>query len=179
MTRATSPWHSAHWPISSKSPPLAALTVHDYDKRLKVLTIPQDKAGAGRKIQLPASTAVLFDAAAQGKLPGALLFHRSDGVQWVKDGYKKPFARAAAKKADRITGWQTMRRMLADAGKPDVPGLYVSRGCEYFWATVPCLARDQKREEDLDSTGPDHGADACRYGLMRLIRSAGLQEFRM
>lgn len=29
------------------------------------------------------------------------------------------------------------------------------------------LARDQKRVEDLDSTGPDHRADACRYGLMK------------
>lgn len=75
-----------------------------------------------------------------------------------------------AKKADRISGWQLMRRMLADAGKPDVPGLYVSRACEYFWSTVPYLARDQKRIEDLDSTGPDHGADACRYGLLRMGR---------
>lgn len=72
-----------------------------------------------------------------------------------------------AKKSDRITGWQLMRRLLADAGKPDVPGLYISRGCAYFWATVPHLARDQKRIEDVDSSGPDHGADACRYGLLR------------
>jgi hypothetical protein len=77
-----------------------------------------------------------------------------------------------AKKAGRITGWQFMRRMMADAGKPDVPGLYISRGCSYFWDTVPYLARDQKRVEDLDSTGPDHGADACRYGLMRVNRTA-------
>lgn len=75
-----------------------------------------------------------------------------------------------AKKADRISGWQLMRRMLADAGKPDVPGLYVSRGCEYFWATVPYLARDTKRVEDVDSSGPDHAADACRYGLLRVSR---------
>ncbi len=77
-----------------------------------------------------------------------------------------------AKKADRITGWQTMRRYLQDAGKLDVPGLYISRGCDYFWSTVPYLARDEKRTEDLDSRGPDHGADACRYGLMRLNRTA-------
>jgi hypothetical protein len=60
-----------------------------------------------------------------------------------------------------------MRRLLADAGKPDVPGLYISRSCEYFWATVPYLARDQKRVEDVDSSGPDHAADATRYGLLR------------
>lgn len=73
-----------------------------------------------------------------------------------------------AKKADRVSGWQTMRRLLADAGKPDLPGLYVSRACSYFWQTVPYLARDQKRIEDVDSSGPDHGADACRYGCLRV-----------
>lgn len=77
-----------------------------------------------------------------------------------------------AKKADRLTGWQKMRRMLADAGKPDVPGLYISRGCDYFWATVPYLARDEKRVEDVQSNGPDHAADACRYGLLRESRVA-------
>lgn len=92
------------------------------------------------------------------------------------------FARARvhflpAKKADRISGWQLMRRMLADAGKPDKPGLYVSRTCEYFWATVPYLGRDQKRVEDLDTTGPDHGADACRYGLMRNSFKVGVYPF--
>jgi Phage terminase large subunit len=70
-----------------------------------------------------------------------------------------------ARKRDRISGWQKMKRMLADAGKPDVPGLFISRSCEYFWATTPFLARDQRRVEDLDSSGPDHAADACRYGL--------------
>lgn len=84
-----------------------------------------------------------------------------------------------AKKADRITGWTFMRRMLADAGKPDVPGLYVSRGCSYFWDTLPYLARDQKRVEDLDSTGPDHGADACRYGLLRVRRVCSVGPLRM
>jgi hypothetical protein len=71
-----------------------------------------------------------------------------------------------AHKADRVSGWQLMKRMLADAGKPDKPGLYISRSCEYFWSTVPYLAHDQKRREDLDTHGPDHAADACRYGLL-------------
>lgn len=72
-----------------------------------------------------------------------------------------------AKKAERIAGWQIMRRLLADAGKPDVPGLYVSRACSYFWETVPYLPRDEKRVDDLDSSGPDHAADAVRYGCLR------------
>lgn len=82
------------------------------------------------------------------------------------------FARAGvlfdpAKKADRLTGWNIMRRMLADANKPDMPGLYISRTCSYFWETVPYLGRDQKRVEDVDSSGTDHAADAVRYGCLR------------
>lgn len=78
-----------------------------------------------------------------------------------------------AKKADRLTGWNIMRRLLSDAGKPDVPGLYISRGCEYFWETVPYLGRDQKRVEDVDSQGADHAADAVRYGCLRQRMECG------
>ena len=46
-------------------------------------------------------------------------------------------------------------------------GLYVSRRCSYFWSTVPYLARDPRRIDDVDSRGPDHAADACRYALGR------------
>jgi hypothetical protein len=72
----------------------------------------------------------------------------------------------SARKADRISGWATMKRLLADAGKPDVPALYISRCCEYFWQTVPFLARDPRRVEDVDSRGPDHAADAARYACL-------------
>lgn len=106
---------------------------------------------------------------------------RADGVAddaiFAKGGHSTgsiadEFTRAGvhfrpAKKADRITGWNVMRRMLADAGKPDKPGLYVARTCVYFWETVPYLGRDQKRVEDVDSSGPDHAADAVRYGCLR------------
>jgi hypothetical protein len=79
-----------------------------------------------------------------------------------------------AKKHDRISGWATMRRLLQDAGKPDVPGLFVARHCAYFWATVPYLARDPRRVEDVDSRGPDHAADAVRYGCLRAMRGPTL-----
>lgn len=67
-----------------------------------------------------------------------------------------------AKKGTRIVGWNVMKRLLQDAGQPDVPGMYIARHCTYFWSTVPYLGRDPKRIEDLDSRGPDHGADAAR-----------------
>jgi hypothetical protein len=71
-----------------------------------------------------------------------------------------------ARKGARVAGWQRMRTLLAAAGKPDVPGLYVSRTCRYWWETVPLLVRDPRRLEDVDTRGPDHAADACRYALV-------------
>jgi len=71
-----------------------------------------------------------------------------------------------ARKGSRLAGWQRMRRMLEAAGKPDLPGLYVSRACTYWWETVPVLPRDPRRAEDVDSRAPDHAADATRYALL-------------
>lgn len=68
---------------------------------------------------------------------------------------------------------------MADAGKLDKPGLYLSRGCTYAWDTLPYLARDQKRVEDLDSTGPDHCADALRYGVLRRNTTVTIEPLRM
>ena len=84
---------------------------------------------------------------------------------------------SSAKKADRVPGWQVMRRLLQDARKPDVPGLYIARHWEYFWATVPYLGRDPKCIEDVDSRGPDHAADATRYGCLR--QSMEIQRVRL
>jgi hypothetical protein len=69
-------------------------------------------------------------------------------------------------KGDRISGWERMRRMLADAGQPDVPGLYISESCAYWLRSVPYLDRSPKRPEDVDTTSADHAADACRYALL-------------
>jgi hypothetical protein len=80
-----------------------------------------------------------------------------------------------AKKADRVTGWQTMKRLLADAGKLDKPGLYVSRACDYWWSTVPYLSHDLRKREDMDTTGPDHAADACRYAIMSEVWAREVQ----
>jgi len=97
----------------------------------------------------------------------------------------KEFAHAGvtfhpAKKGDRKSGWQTMLRLLADAGSPDKSGLFISRACQYWWATVPFLPRDPMRPDDVDSRGPDHAADAARYGCVyepptvRTVRLLGL-----
>ncbi len=73
---------------------------------------------------------------------------------------------------DRISGWETMRRMFSDAGSTDSPGLYITRNCEYGWATLPYIERDQRRVEDVDTRGPDHWIDALRYGTVYKRREA-------
>jgi hypothetical protein len=71
-----------------------------------------------------------------------------------------------ARKGSRVAGWQRVSRMLEDAGKLDRAGLYISRDCLYLWSTLPFLPRDKTKLEDVDSRGPDHGADSLRYGLL-------------
>lgn len=78
---------------------LAGLKVGDFDKRIGVLRVGQDKAGRDRKIKLPSATAQLLEAAAKDKLPGAPLFARADGSAWNKDSWKWP-VKAAAEAAE-------------------------------------------------------------------------------
>lgn len=108
-----------------------------------------------------------------GVADDAIFARTGSGAGSINDEFMRAGVRFfPAKKGDRISGWQLTRRLLADAGKPDVPGLYVSRGCTYFWETVPYLARDVKRVEDVDTSGPDHSADACRCACLRDERIA-------
>lgn len=61
---------------------LAQLTVSGFDKRLSLLTIGKDKAGAGRRIHVPAQTAKFLSECSADKLPTAPLFARSNGKPW-------------------------------------------------------------------------------------------------
>ena len=63
-----------------------------------------------------------------------------------------------------------MRRLLQAAGKPDVPGLFIARHCEYFWATVPYLGLGYN-DRPLRS-GWGFTADV---GVMALRPSGGLR----
>lgn len=112
-----------------------------------------------------------WDIKAEGVADDAIFSKHGSSAGSIADEFKREgvyFRRA--NKADRKSGWETMRRMLQDAGKPDKPGLYISRHCEYFWATVPYLGRDPRNNEDLDTRSADHAADAVRYGLTPNLR---------
>lgn len=95
---------------------LAKLTAGDYDHRLNVLRIGQDKAGKDRRIKMPEITAALFAEACKGKLPSAPLFSRADGKAWNKDAWKGPVKDTvtAAKLPAETTAYTLRHSVISD-----------------------------------------------------------------
>jgi integrase len=95
---------------------LAALTVANYDRRLKMLIIGKDKAGKDRKVALPDETAKFFAERTKDKLPTAPLLCRADGKPWGKDAWKKPIKAAvtAAKLPDEVTCYTIRHSVITD-----------------------------------------------------------------
>ncbi|MBN9425597.1 MAG: tyrosine-type recombinase/integrase [Burkholderiales bacterium] len=75
---------------------LAALSVADFNSKLKTLRVGVDKAGAERWIAVPPATAQFLAEQAKGKLPGAPLIAMADGARWTKDRWKGPIRDAVA-----------------------------------------------------------------------------------
>ena len=66
---------------------------------------------------------------------------------------------------DRITGWQRIREMLADA--PDgTPWLQITDNCKELIRTLPALTTSRTDVEDVDGKCEDHAPEALRYGCM-------------
>jgi hypothetical protein len=58
---------------------------------------------------------------------------------------------------DRVTGWTILRQYLKDER------LKIFPNCSNLIRTLPELVFDANKEEDLDTEGEDHAADALRY----------------
>ena len=95
---------------------LAKLKAGDFDRRLKVLKIGQDKSGKDRRIKLPDVTAEFFETASKDKLPTAPLLSRADGKAWNKDAWKGPVkgAAEAAKLPDGTTAYTLRHSVISD-----------------------------------------------------------------
>lgn len=95
---------------------LAGLTVGDYDKRLKVLKIGQDKAGKDRRIKIPDVTATFFEESCKDKLPSAPLLSRADGKAWNKDAWKGPVKETVlgAKLPEGTTAYTLRHSVISD-----------------------------------------------------------------
>ncbi len=95
---------------------LAKLQAGDFDRRLKVLKIGQDKSGKDRRIKLPDVTASFFDTASRDKLPTAPLLSRADGKAWNKDAWKGPIKAVvnAAELPDGTTAYTLRHSVISD-----------------------------------------------------------------
>lgn len=108
---------------------IAALTVGDFDKRTKELTIGRDKAGKPRRIQVPITAATLFSAQSENKLPAAAIFMRANGKPWDKNSWKLPIA-AAAKAADLpvgVTAYTLRHSTITDLVQAGLPLLTIAQ----------------------------------------------------
>lgn len=76
---------------------LAALTVANFDKRLSLLSIGRDKAGAGRRVHVPAETAAFLAECSRGKLPNAPLLARANGKAWDAPAWVRAIKTAVVK----------------------------------------------------------------------------------
>jgi len=87
------------------------------------------------------------------------------GIQWTRSD-KSP--------GSRKTGWEAIRRMLKAAKQHPMeePGLFVfSNNCrDGFIRTVPCLPRDDKKTDDVDTKAEDHTGDEVRYRVLQVKR---------
>ena len=71
----------------------------------------------------------------------------------------------AGPKIRRAEGWQRIRTLMEAASDPYAAGLYISPKCESLWQLLPRLTYSETNPEDLDTTQPDHSADALRYAI--------------
>lgn len=72
---------------------LAQVTVACFDPFHDTLRFPKGKTG-GRSVPISDKMATLCRAQSKAKLPGALMFTRSDGKPWHRDNWQMPFKEA-------------------------------------------------------------------------------------
>lgn len=95
---------------------LAALTVADFNPKLKTLRIGTDKTGGERWITVPKATADFLAEQAKSKLPGAPLIGTAGGEHWNKDRWKRPIRDAvtAAKLPPATTAYTLRHSVITD-----------------------------------------------------------------
>ena len=67
---------------------------------------------------------------------------------------------------DRIAGLVRFHDVLKSTHMNGQPMLIVFDHCDHFARTIPALAYDEKKPEDVDTKMEDHIYDECRYALM-------------
>jgi integrase len=108
---------------------LASLTVRDFDKRTRALTVGKDKNGNPRQLTMPLIVAEFFEVQVKDKLPTASIFARADGLAWNKDSWKHPIKDAVkAAGLPRAASAYTLRHsVITDLIRARLPILTVAQ----------------------------------------------------
>ena len=108
---------------------LASLTVSDFDKRTRSLTIGKDKNGHPRQISLPQVVADFFAEQVKGKLLTAWIFARAGGEAWNKDAWKYPIKEAvkAAGVPGAASAYTLRHSVITDLIRARLPILTVAQ----------------------------------------------------
>jgi hypothetical protein len=80
---------------------------------------------------------------------------------------KRPFHAADNARVPQrgsMGGWDQLRARLV--GQDGVPMIYTFSTCDASIRTIPALAHDQSKPEDVDTEGEDHAGDEWRYACM-------------
>ena len=64
----------------------------------------------------------------------------------------------------RVVGWEQVRTRLK--GVENEPYIYFNESCTATIRTLPVIARDEKKHEDVDTFAEDHACDVVRYICM-------------
>ena len=107
------------------------------------------------------------------------IFSKYDGKKTVAGDMKKEgvYWDAVDKSSgSRIQGWQQIRNYLTGAlpnpnGPREKAGIFICDRCRDTRRTVPCLPRDDKNLDDVNSEVEDHAGDMIRYRLRWTRRS--------
>ena len=90
---------------------------------------------------------------------------QKEGVYWLPSDKSS---------GSRAVGLQLFRERLENSKKDEGPGIYFFRTCRASIQTIPCLPRDTKKLDDVDTTAEDHAYDMTRYRILQSKRGSSV-----
>ena len=90
---------------------------------------------------------------------------QKEGVYWLPSDKSS---------GSRAVGLQLFRERLENSKKDEGPGIYFFRTCRASIQTIPCLPRDTKKLDDVDTTAEDHAYDMARYRILQSKRGSSV-----
>lgn len=91
-------------------------------------------------------------------------FSKTGTGETIAEIYLRNGVNAAPSPKNRLAGWALFHEYLRDQ-EDKLPKMTFFKTCTNAIDSIPTLIHDEKKPEDLDTTGEDHAADAISYAL--------------